>query len=66
MSQTGGGQNPMVVEEACLAACDGQAARTHAATSRKKHHTYRKVLNLRPMRDGGTMSASKFTSRIHH
>jgi hypothetical protein len=30
------------------------------------HHTYRKMLNLRPMRDGGIMSASKFTSRIHH
>ena len=26
----------MVVEEDCLATCDGQAARTHAATSRKK------------------------------
>jgi hypothetical protein len=30
------------------------------------HHTYRKILNLRPMRDGGFMSASKFASRIHH
>jgi hypothetical protein len=49
----------MVVEEDCLATCDGQAART-------QHHTYRKMLNLRPMRDGGIMSASKFTSRIHH
>jgi hypothetical protein len=26
----------MVVEEHYLATCDGQAARTHAATSRKK------------------------------
>ena len=26
------------------------------------HHTYRKMLNLRPMRDGGIMSASKFTN----
>jgi hypothetical protein len=30
------GKNPMVVEEECLAKCDGQVARTHAATSRKK------------------------------
>ena len=30
------GGNPMVAEEDCLATCDGQAARTHAATSRKK------------------------------
>jgi hypothetical protein len=30
------GRNPMVVKEDCLATCDGQAARTHAATSRKK------------------------------
>jgi len=29
-------RNPMVVEEDCLAKCDGQAARTHPATSRKK------------------------------
>jgi hypothetical protein len=29
-------RNPMVVEEDCLATCDGQAARTHDATSRKK------------------------------
>ena len=56
----------MVVDEDCLAKCDGQVARTHAATSLKKgHHPYRKVLNLRPMRDDGTMSASEFTSRIH-
>ena len=55
----------MVVEEHCLARCDGQAARTHAATSRRRHHAYRMILNLRPMRDGGIMSASKFTSRIH-
>ena len=26
----------MVVEDDCVATCDGQAARTHAATSRKK------------------------------
>jgi hypothetical protein len=26
----------MVVEEDCLAKCDGQAARTHAATSQQK------------------------------
>ena len=26
----------MVVEEDCLVTCDGQAARTHATTSRKK------------------------------
>ena len=30
------GRNTMVVEQGCLATCDGQAARTHAATSRKK------------------------------
>jgi hypothetical protein len=30
------GGNPMVAEEDCLATCDGRAARTHAATSRKK------------------------------
>jgi hypothetical protein len=57
----------MVVEEDCLATRDGQAARTHAATSRKKGIImYRQMLNLRPMRDGGVMSASEFTSRIHH
>jgi hypothetical protein len=31
----------------------------------KGHHTYRKMLNSLPMRDGGTVSDSKFTSRIH-
>jgi len=29
------------------------------------HHAYRKKLNLQPMQDVGTMSARKFTSRIH-
>ena len=52
----------MVVEEDCLATCDGRAARTHVATSRRKRLImYRKMLNLRPIRDGGIMSASKFT-----
>jgi hypothetical protein len=43
---------------------DKPHARRYVAEER--HHTYRKMLNLRPMRDGGIMSASKFTSRIHH
>jgi len=30
------GRNPMVVEEDCLATCEGQAARTHTVTARKK------------------------------
>jgi hypothetical protein len=30
------GRNPMVVKDDCLATCDGQGARTHAATSRQK------------------------------
>jgi hypothetical protein len=29
-------RNPMVVGEDCLVTCDGQTARTEAATSRKK------------------------------
>jgi len=32
----------------------------------EERHAYRKILNLRPMRGGGIMSAGKFTSRIHH
>jgi hypothetical protein len=43
----------MVVEEDCLVACDGQDARTHRYVAEEGHHTYRKMLNLRPMRDGG-------------
>ena len=56
----------MVVEQDCLVTCDGQTARTQAATSSEEmHHIRRKMLNLRAMRNGGIMSASKFTSRIH-
>jgi hypothetical protein len=42
-------------------------SRSHARryVAEEGHHTSRKMLNLRPMRDGGIMSASKFTSRIH-
>jgi hypothetical protein len=42
-------------------------SRSHARrdVAEEVHHMYRKVLNLRPMRDGGIVSASKFTSRIH-
>jgi hypothetical protein len=45
----------MVVEEDCLATCDGQAAHTHARRygAEEGHHTYRKMLNLRPMRGPG-------------
>lgn len=61
-------RNPMVVEEIASPRAMDAAARTHAArryVAEERHHTYRKMLNLRPMRDGGIMSASKFTSRIH-
>src|SRR6266700_3259546 len=47
------------------ATCDGQAARTHAATSRKKGIIrIARCLICDQMPDGGIMSASKFTSRI--
>jgi hypothetical protein len=49
----------MVVEEHYLS-----HARRYVAE--EGHHAYRNRLNLRPMRDGGIMSAGKFTSRIHH
>jgi hypothetical protein len=41
--------------------------REHASryVAGEMHHMYRKMLNLRPMRAGETMSSSKFTSRIH-
>jgi hypothetical protein len=32
----------------------------------EERHAYRKMLNLRPMRDGWIMRVSKFTSRIRH
>jgi hypothetical protein len=40
-------------------------SRSHARryVAEEGHRTYRKMLNLRPMRDGGIMSACKFTSR---
>jgi hypothetical protein len=43
---------------------DKPLARRYVAE--EAHHAYRKILNLRPMRDGGNMSANKLTSRIHH
>jgi hypothetical protein len=43
----------MVVAENCLATCDGHTGRTHRYVVGEGHHTYRKELNLRPMRDGG-------------
>lgn len=43
-------------------------SRSHACryVEDEGHHTYRKMLNLRSMRDGRIVSASKFTSRTHH
>jgi hypothetical protein len=43
-------------------------SRTHARryVAEEGHHMYRKMLNLRSMQNGGIMSASKFTARIHH
>jgi hypothetical protein len=46
-------RNPMVVAENCLATCDGHTGRTHRYVVGEGHHTYRKELNLRAMRDGG-------------
>ena len=56
----------MVVEE--LPRHVRWTSRLHARryVADKEQHTYRKKLNLLPMRGGGIMSASKFTSRIHH
>jgi hypothetical protein len=43
-------------------------SRSHAprCVAEEGHRTYRKMLNLRPMRAGGIMRSNKFTSRIHH
>jgi hypothetical protein len=43
-----------------------QRSRNPMVVGEEMHHMYRKMLNLGPMRDGGIMSASKFTARIHH
>ncbi len=56
----------MVVEEHCLV----QVRWTNRSRARRYgaeegHHAYRKILNLRPKRDGGIVSASQFSSRIH-
>jgi hypothetical protein len=43
-------------------------SRSHARryVAEEGHYSYRKMLNLRPIRNGEIMSTSKFTSRIHH
>ena len=56
----------MVVEEDCRHVRWTSRSHARGYLAEEGHHTYRKMLNLRPMRDGGIMSASKFTSRIHH
>ena len=42
-----------------------EAALTRTPLRGEAHNTYRKILNLRPMQDVGTMSARKFTSSPH-
>jgi hypothetical protein len=55
----------MVVEENCQpGAMDKPLARSSYVVE-EVQHTYRKVLNLRPMRDGGIMSASKCVFRTN-
>ena len=60
------GRNPMVVVKDCLSPSMEEALAACGYVMEEKYSAYRKNLNLRAMRDAGTMSASKFTSRIHN